>query len=286
MGPIVLTLLVRDDADVVEACLAYHLHRGVDFVIATDHRSEDGTTDVLRAFERTGRLRLLREEGRAFEQDVWVTRMGRMAAREHGAAWVIHTDADEFWWPAAGDLRETLAAVPASVGRLVVPRSNFLPARDEGGPFFERMVMRDRASENAVGTPLPPKVCHRACVDVTVHMGNHDATSPQLGPAVPADDLEILHFPVRGWRQIERKVVQGAQALASNRALPEQFGITWRRLGAGVEDGRLRAYWESQVALGERAPDARIVRDERLRRYLRAMVAAPGTGIVLRDSET
>jgi hypothetical protein len=270
-GPIVLTLLVRDDADIVDACIAYHLHRGVDLVIATDHRSEDGTTDVLRAWERRGRLRLLHEPGEAFEQDVWVTRMARMAAVDHRAAWVIHTDADEFWWPGASDLRATLAAVPASIGRLLVPRFNFMPARDERGAFFERMVMRDLASVNAMGTPLPPKVCHRGSADVVVAMGNHDATSPTLGPAAAATSLEILHFPVRGWRQIERKVVQGAHALASNVALPEHVGITWRRLRDGAEDGRLRAFWEAQVALGERGPAERIVRDERLRRYLRAM---------------
>jgi hypothetical protein len=271
MGPLVMTLLVRDDVDVVDACIAYHLHRGVDLVIATEHRSQDGTADVLGAWERRGRLRLLRERGEPFQQDVWVTRMARLAAVEHRAAWVIHTDADEFWWPARGDLRTTLAAVPATVGSLLVPRANFMPSRHEDGPFFERMVMRDVASVNAIGAPLPPKVCHRGCADVVVGMGNHEVTSPSLGPPAAATTLEILHFPVRGWRQIERKVHQGARALASNAGLPEQVGITWRRLYDGAADGRLRAFWEEQVALGERGPAQRIVRDERLRRYLRAM---------------
>jgi hypothetical protein len=273
MGPIVMTHVVRDDVDVVGACVDYHLDRGVDLVIATDHRSEDGTTDVLRAVERTGRLRLLREDGEAYQQDVWVTRMAHLAATEYGASWVIHCDADEFWWPAHGDLCSTLAATPPSIGRLLVRRANFMPARDEAGPFYERMVMRDRASVNAVGTPLPPKVCHRGSADVVVHMGNHDATSPALGASADAADLEILHFPVRGWRQIERKVLQGAHALERNAALPEHFGITWRRLRAGTDDGRLHAFWEEQVSLGERGPDERIVRDDRLRLYLRAMAS-------------
>ena len=36
---IVLTLLVRDEIDIVDEFLRYHLELGVDFVVATDHMS-------------------------------------------------------------------------------------------------------------------------------------------------------------------------------------------------------------------------------------------------------
>ncbi len=60
---LVMTLLARDEADVVDAHLAFHLNAGVDFVVATDNGSEDGTTEILERYERAGHLHLIREPG-------------------------------------------------------------------------------------------------------------------------------------------------------------------------------------------------------------------------------
>ena len=51
-----MTLVVRDERDIVEQHLAFHLAAGVDEVIVTDHASTDGTEDVLARYERDGRV--------------------------------------------------------------------------------------------------------------------------------------------------------------------------------------------------------------------------------------
>ena len=84
-----MTLLVRDERDIVEQHLAFHLASGVDLVIVTDHASTDGTQDVLARHEAEGRVRVLREPDGPFRQREWLTRMARLAATEHGADWVI-----------------------------------------------------------------------------------------------------------------------------------------------------------------------------------------------------
>ena len=112
---LVMTLLVRDEADIVDAQIAYHLDAGVDLVVATDNRSEDATTEILRRYAREGVLHLIREPGDDLRQSEWVTRMARLAATDHGADWILNADADEFWLARRASLKELLAVVPARI---------------------------------------------------------------------------------------------------------------------------------------------------------------------------
>ena len=56
---LVMTLLVRDEEDIVASNIDFHLNNGVDFIIAMDNLSIDGAADILRLYERKGMLRYL-----------------------------------------------------------------------------------------------------------------------------------------------------------------------------------------------------------------------------------
>ena len=103
-----MTLLVRDEADIVGTNIAYHLARGVSHIIATDNGSTDETGEILRTYERLGVLTYILEEAHTHDQGLWVTRMAHEAYRQFPSSFVFHVDADEFWWPASGNLVETL----------------------------------------------------------------------------------------------------------------------------------------------------------------------------------
>ena len=181
---LVMTLLARDEADVVDAQIAFHLHAGVDFVSRRTTRSSDGTTEILERYERAGVLRLIREPGDDMRQDEWVTRMARLAATDHGADWVINSDADEFWWPRGGSLKDVLATVPGTVRRrprLLAP----LPAAPG-----RRRVLRgahDRAPRRRPPHPgdketifhAHQKVAHRA------HAAGRDRGAGTTTPTAP-----------------------------------------------------------------------------------------------------
>src|SRR5215831_3132532 len=138
---IVMTLLARDEEDIVDQQIRFHLERGVAFVVATDHRSTDGTTEILRRYEREGHLHLTREEADECPQSEWVTRMARLAATEYAADWVVNSDADEFWIPRGGTLEDVLGAVPPRFGAIRAMARHFVLRPETSDPFYERMVV-------------------------------------------------------------------------------------------------------------------------------------------------
>ena len=267
---LVMTLLVRDEQDIVRENLDFHLAHGVDEVIVTDNGSEDATVEILREYESQGVVRLLFEPTDDYSQGRWVTRMARLAATE-GADWVINNDADEFWWPRAGSLRSIFDQLDDEVGLVVARRQNFVPRPEDGRPFWERMTLRERDSLNPLGKPLPPKLAHRADPEIEVAQGNHNVEGARLGERLDDGSIEILHFPMRTYGQFENKIVKGGRAYGRNRELPQRTGRTWRRLYEAWEEGNLREHYDDNVvAEGARAD---LVEDTRLRDFLRGLPA-------------
>lgn len=281
---VVLTLLCRNEADIVAANIEFHISCGVDFIIATDNASTDGTTDILHSYESRNLLCLLHEPELTHDQAIWVTRMAQLATQEYAADWLIHSDADEFWCPTEGSLPDTLDAVPDHVSALAVGRMNFLPppAGDPGGdtPFFQGQTIREICSVNSLGRPLPPKVCHRSHLDIQVDDGNHGVRrGGERIMATPTNQLEILHFPVRNLNQLERKIIQGAEALERNARIDKATGSTWRSLYRVLQrDGSLAAHYDSisrsSKQIAEGLTDGTLVEDRRIQQRLTSVPAA------------
>ena len=220
--------------------------------------------------------------------------MGRMAATEFEADWVIHNDADEFWWPISGTIKEALAGIPESFGAVVAPRAEFVGRPDGPGSFAERLVFRERRST------LQPKVAHRADPDVVVlHRGAHEVAAASDGDLwralrppgravhrsvrdageepqgdredirlvwAPTWPLRIFHFPLRSFEQFRRRT-----EISLHQGGFRDSG-RFRRLRQHYEQGRLEELY-ARADLGRRRGrggirEHKLVRDERIAELL------------------
>lgn len=273
-----MTLLVRDEEDIIVAHLEHHLNAGVDYVYITDNLSMDRTRELIAPFEEAGRVSVIEERSDDYSQAAWVTRMARMAYAD-GADWVINSDADEFWWPMQhSNLRSFFESLEPDVGTVVAERTDFPPVEPQThDPFWERMIYRKIISLNTQGMPLPPKVAHRASPVIEVGQGNHFVSG--LDEKLRARDggLEILHFPIRSESQFTRKIVNGGAAYERNTELPPGNGSTWRQLYAEYRTEGLAGRYRNEAIFASRADDlmsdGSIVRDVRLRDRMRGLNA-------------
>jgi hypothetical protein len=264
---LVMTLLARDEADIVDAQIAFHLDAGIDFVVATDNRSQDDTTAILERYAREGHLHLICEPGDDLRQTEWVTRMARIAATQFGADWILNTDADEFWWPRGGSFRELFAAVPERFGVVRGAWRNFVPRPDDDRFFAERMTARLCVpSFHPHPLSIHFKSAHRAASDVRIGRGNHEAFGSGLVALRGWYPIEILHFPVRSLEHCMRKYVTQFVALERNaeKGIPGHMADAYRAYRAGeleafyaplvVSDREL----ERRIGLAELAIDTRL----------------------------
>jgi hypothetical protein len=281
---VVMTLLVRDEADIVDEHIAFHLAVGVDYVIAADNASTDGTTEILENYARDGHLRRISLQD-PFSQIEEVTRMARLAATDFRADWVINSDADEFWWPRSGTLKELLGAVPPRFGGVRGMWRNFVPRPDGPESFAERMTIRSQEPSRGIH-PFNPhfKTVHRASPDVEVGGGNHDAIGTGLAPLYSWYPIDVLHFPIRSPAQFERKFLRWWQITAVDGEASNPYYNTVRD---AHREGRIAELYEPFLVddeqLARRLADRTLIEDTRLRDALRSLSRDSAAPLRLRD---
>jgi hypothetical protein len=269
---VVETLVVRDEADVVEDQITYHLNAGVSFVIATDHGSRDGTTDILEAFARDGYLHRIAGEGPVVRETEWRTHMARLAATEYGADWVMAADADEFWVPRSGTIDGVLAAVPDRFGIVGGVICHFVPRPDNEAPFAERMVYRlvQHAPVNDPTSPMrpSPKSAFRADPEVQVLHAAYWIESSRLTQLPGWCPFDVFHFPCRSLEQWSRKTARRGHAESDKQLGQYVKGL--RAQERGDIDDVYSALVVDDPNLEDGIERGILVRDTRLRDALRA----------------
>jgi len=281
-----MVLKVLDEADIIEDNLRYHRAQGVDSFVVTDTGSSDGTVEILERYQRAGIVRLERI-GRSIQdmREGGQTAIARIA-HETGADWVIHNDADEFWWPLTCNLKETLAAIPDRFGIVLAPRADFVVRPDGESSFADRLTVRERRFLR------PPKTAHRAHPQV-VTWGAHPIQlwvdtghSPRRGMVgkpirrtkaahveehplelvlAPTFPVGVLHFPFRSFEQYRRR----AEIAIANEQLSEGNPVRTAYEGGRLEEIYARLTLDDDAVAGG-IEEGWLVEDTAFRDCLRA----------------
>ncbi len=272
---IVMTLLVRDEEDILAENIRYHLEQGVDHVVITDNLSADATPDIIADFVRQGVATAISETNDIYAQSKWVSRMADVAA-DMGARWVLHTDADEFWITDSGVPVSTFLRRAFLRNVVQGRRTDFVCTGDAGQPFWDRMIYAKTRSLNPIGRPLPPKIGHRARRGIVVKPGNHGLEGIRWQRKATTG-LEILHFPLRSRAQFIAKTVAGGRAYERNTALPESTGRARRAQYREVQETGTTAWLEDNILSDAQVhagvASGGLVVDERLRGFFGAHTA-------------
>lgn len=273
---LIMTLLIRDEQDIIQANIDFHLSQGVDMFIVTDNLSTDNTPKILQKYKKRGVLKIINETTDDYSQYKWVTRMAQMAYTDYNADWIINSDADEFWMPDddTKNIKQILQKVPETDLACKADRINFLPPTDANKEsfFVESMLIRERKSYNAIGQPLPPKVCHRGIKEISIRQGNHHVEKDNKRLIPKSLPITILHYPLRSFSQFENKIKKGGAAYKRNTTLDSSIGSTWRDLYQKYKDGKLKDYYLEQIpnkeTLSNKLATQELIEDKRLFEYI------------------
>jgi hypothetical protein len=220
---LVMTMMVRDEADIIAPTLEHHLAQGVDRIIVTDNGSTDGTGEILERFAERGSIDLRHDPVHRKQQSEVVTGMARDAARLYGADWVVNADADEFWLPVdrALTLRDVFEQLDPAIQAFTVDVVDMIGAPAQDGTGLQRLVYRDLRSQDAMNrvgvfAHATPDAVHVGDPEIVVHQGNHFVSLASRGAPPEPLRLEVLHVPWRSWAQFSHKVAIAGRAYDAN----------------------------------------------------------------------
>lgn len=245
---LIMTLLVKNEEDMLEENLLFHKAMGVDYFIITDNNSTDRTPEIIRKYQQKGWIvETIEEKATNYEQKAWVDRMIWKAKTKYHADWVVNADADELWYSPSGNLKTELSVTTANVldceVRSVYP--------EEEKPFWEW----DKTVK-AVTTPevydlsryslferQNKKVIHRAVGYLQISMGNHKVT--MFPKRTENSSIRVYHYNIRGKQRFLEKMINGGKQLEQHKG--KHGGRHWRYFYQLHKEGKLEAEYDRVI---------------------------------------
>ncbi|KLU98914.1 glycosyltransferase family 2 protein [Photobacterium aphoticum] len=230
-----MTILAKNEADIIEHQIIYHRAMGVDGFIVTDNNSSDATREIFEKYKKKGWIKeIICEISNNHDQKKWVDRMIRIASEKYNADWIINSDADEFWCCSSSSLKDELAKTTSNV--IYVDIYNIYP--HETNKFYENdnLIKNYERVPESIKNKLSPysiydkqiqKVIHRTKGYLSIENGNHNVRIKKKS-SVKSDNIIIYHYSLRGLEHFKRKMINGGASVNNNEELSENAAQHWR----------------------------------------------------------
>lgn len=214
-----MTILVKNESDIIADNIRVHAKLGVDCFIVMDNDSTDGTREILDSLRDVYDLQIIDQKEQTYRQRQWMTQLAVTARDQHGADWVISNDADEFWLPKHGNLKSGLdrkgSCISISRHNMLLTEECLLPGyryfdsalRVDNPVYYSKQAQRTQDNIALPLVTIKPKIIINPHGLISIKGGNHHATHvANLFASASSDALSIFHYPIRSYAQFEKNI--------------------------------------------------------------------------------
>jgi hypothetical protein len=268
---IVMTILVKDEIDIIEMNIRTHSKLGVDAFVIMDNQSTDGTRELLETLKNEFKITIIDENG-LYNQAKWMKKLSSVAQRTYKPRWVINNDADEFWIPKEGSIKDALSSTKGSV--LTCQRYNMVldeTVKDgdfyhakyhvHNPVFYKKETQLTQEYPSIVLSKIGPKVITRPRGLLIIRGGNHKAL--HLGnmwdywrhydKIKRFDKIEVFHFVIRSYEQFEKHIKTRKNLLENKKHI--RMGPHYRRWVKLYNEGKLKEEFENRIVFKQKDVD-------------------------------
>jgi len=243
-----MTILVKNEADIIEKNIRFHAKKGVESFVVMDNNSTDGTREILESLKKEFEITIIDEKG-IYNQAKWMTKLTHIARKKYNPKFLIPNDADEFWW-CEGNLKEIIPNKAVTT----VDRFNFLlyegldswdksEYRVENPIFYRKNTQLSNKKISIILTKISPKVIIKPKGLIWIRGGNHKALHifnfkdyfKHYDKIKRFEKIKVFHFPIRSFEQF-KKNIENRKVLLQKGA---KMGPHYKRWVKLLENGKL-----------------------------------------------
>lgn len=251
---LVMTILVKNEVDIIEDNIRFHHTQGIDAFLIMDNGSCDGTVECLQSLSNEFDITIIVNLG-IYDQGPWMTELAKQARQQLGADFVISNDADEFWSVKGRSLKEALNKGDVLV---TAKRYNFIQSLEAMNTKIQYSTTpykvicpvlyskEDQLKRAGLALPLvkiSPKIIVKPQGLLKIKGGNHRAKHLKFWKHRETSDIEVHHYPIRNYAQFEANIEN--RRLLLDQAPNTRMGVHYKRWAELLRQGKLKQEFDN-----------------------------------------